>query len=65
MSQQNIDKVVKLACKPKNAPPKPKVSLDNLYDEPPDANSMWMSWWLRLIRMMDPSMLLVQVWLCV
>jgi hypothetical protein len=26
MSSQNIDKVVKLACKPKNAPPKPKVS---------------------------------------
>jgi hypothetical protein len=27
MSAQNIDKVVKLACKPKNAPPKPKVSV--------------------------------------
>ena len=65
MSQQNIDKVVKLACKPKNAPPKPKVSLRSLVNESADGSSMWMYWWLRLIRMMDPSMLLVQVWLCV
>ena len=31
MSSQNLDKVVKLACKPKNAPPKPKVSPKRCY----------------------------------
>jgi hypothetical protein len=26
ITMSNLDKIVKLACKPKNAPPKPKVS---------------------------------------